>query len=118
MCMQHYCLAANVIGSEARGTMRRAVGALKVGSLEGGVTYPLEDRQGWCSLLFLISRELSAQLHHQHVHVVAYLLHRLAMSGPCSLSWMLPGRIRLLAIVLCSTRDHAEVCDAVPRHGL
>lgn len=28
---KHYCLAANVIGSEAKGTMRRAVAALKVG---------------------------------------------------------------------------------------
>ncbi len=30
---KHYQLAANVIGSEARGTMRRAVGALKSGGV-------------------------------------------------------------------------------------
>lgn len=40
--LQHYCLATNVIGSEARGTMRRAVQALKAG-YETPV-FPLLDR--------------------------------------------------------------------------
>lgn len=39
---QHYCLATNVIGSEARGTMKRAVAALKAG-YEVPI-FPLLDR--------------------------------------------------------------------------
>lgn len=40
--LQHYCLATNVIGSEARGTMKRAVAALKAG-YEVPI-FPLLDR--------------------------------------------------------------------------
>lgn len=39
---QHYCLATNVIGSDARGTMKRAVAALKAG-YEVPI-FPLLDR--------------------------------------------------------------------------
>lgn len=42
---RHYCLATNVIGSEARGTMKRAVAALKAG-YEVPV-FPLLDTCRW-----------------------------------------------------------------------
>lgn len=42
---RHFCLATNVIGSEARGTMKRAVAALKAG-YEAPV-FPLLDRCRW-----------------------------------------------------------------------
>ncbi len=68
---QHYCLATNVIGSEARGTMRRAVQALKAG-YETPV-FPLLDA---CRVA--LGARLDAEFAHRKGRIMQGILARAA----------------------------------------